>query len=81
MQYWGGSTAVRDCLHALARASASVVLFQEFIPHTLDDWLATQLAAGPNAVMAACTMVESCLLTDVPFMNAQGNRASPDRRQ
>ncbi|WP_327046131.1 hypothetical protein OG320_31425 [Microbispora sp. NBC_01189] len=29
VQYWHGSPAVRDRLHAVARASASVVLFQE----------------------------------------------------
>lgn len=34
VQYWDGSPAVRDRLHALARASSSIVLFQEFIPTT-----------------------------------------------
>ncbi|MFG1760491.1 phosphotransferase [Micromonospora echinofusca] len=72
VRYWGGSAAVRDRLHALAHASTSIVLFQESIPHTLDDWLATQLTAGLDAVTSACAMVESCLLTDVPAMNAQG---------
>ncbi|TDB74764.1 serine/threonine protein phosphatase [Micromonospora sp. KC723] len=72
VRYWGASSAVRDRLHARAQVSASVVLFQEFIPRTLDDWLAVQLTAGPDAVTAACTMVESCLLTDVPFMNTHG---------
>ncbi|GGK83906.1 hypothetical protein Ppa06_43130 [Planomonospora parontospora subsp. parontospora] len=68
VKYWDGSPAVRDRLHALAGASASIVLFQEFIPHTLDDWL----AAGRDAALAATAMVESCLLTDVAFMNGQG---------
>ena len=72
VRYWGGSSAVRNRLYALAQASASIVLFQEFIPHTLDDWLAAQLAAGPSAVASACAMVESCLLTDVLFMNTRG---------
>ncbi|WP_245642466.1 serine/threonine protein phosphatase [Nonomuraea candida] len=72
VRYWDGSPAVRDRLHALARASAGVVLFQEFIPTTLDDWLATRLAAGPEAATRAAAMVESCLLTDVAFMNGQG---------
>ncbi|GIH94238.1 serine/threonine protein phosphatase [Planobispora siamensis] len=71
VRYWDGSPAVRDRLHALARASAAVVLFQEFIPHTLDDWLIAQRAAGQDAAMAASAMVESCLLTDVAFMNDQ----------
>jgi hypothetical protein len=71
VRYWDGSPAVRDRLHALARASAGIVLFQEFIPHTLDTWLAAQLTAGQDAAIAACAMVESCLLTDVAFMNGQ----------
>jgi hypothetical protein len=72
VRYWDGSPAVRDRLHALARASAGIVLFQEFIPHNLGDWLAARLAAGQDAAMAAAAMVESCLLTDVDFMNRQG---------
>ncbi|MEU4408999.1 serine/threonine protein phosphatase [Streptosporangium sp. NPDC023963] len=71
VRYWDGSPAVRDRLHALARASAGIVLFQEFIPHNLDDWLAARLAAGQEAAIAASAMVESCLLTDVAFMNGQ----------
>ncbi|GAA3710204.1 hypothetical protein GCM10022224_089650 [Nonomuraea antimicrobica] len=72
VQYWDGSPAVRDRLHALARASASIVLFQEFIPYNLNDWLAAQRTAGQDAAIAASAMVESCLLTDVAFMNGQG---------
>ncbi|MFI9847580.1 serine/threonine protein phosphatase [Nonomuraea sp. NPDC051941] len=71
VQYWDGSPAVRDRLHALARASAGIVLFQEFIPYNLNDWLAAQLAAGQDAAIAASAMVESCLRADVAFMNGQ----------
>ena len=70
--YWGGSAAVRRRLQALARASASVVLFLEHLPYTLHDWLATQLTAGREAGTAACSMVERCLRADVAFMNANG---------
>lgn len=70
--YWGGSAAVRRRLHALARASASVALFLEHVPQNLHDWLGTQLAAGQEAVTAACTMVERCLRADVAVMNANG---------
>ncbi|MEV7231348.1 serine/threonine protein phosphatase [Polymorphospora sp. NPDC051019] len=70
--YWGGSAAVRRRLHALAQASASVVLFLEYIPQTLHDWLAKQLPAGEEAVTAACAMVERCLRADIAFMNANG---------
>jgi hypothetical protein len=70
--YWGGSAAVRRRLHALAQVSASVVLFLEYIPHNLHDWLTSQLAAGPDAVAAACDMVQRCLHADIAFMNANG---------
>jgi hypothetical protein len=73
-RYWGGSPAVRARLRALSRASACLVLFQEFIPHTLDHWLATQRSAGPDSVTSAITMVESCLLTDLTFMGAKDLR-------
>jgi hypothetical protein len=68
--YWDGSAAVRRRLHALARASASLVLFLEYIPQNLDAWLTGQLAAGPDAVTAACAMVQECLQADIAFMNA-----------
>ncbi|MEU4241754.1 serine/threonine protein phosphatase [Actinoplanes sp. NPDC026619] len=70
--YWDESAAVRRRLQALAGASASLVLFLEHLPATLHDWLAAQLAAGPEAVAAACAMVERRLRADVAFMNAGG---------
>ena len=70
--YWGGSAAVRRRLEALGQASASVVLFLEYLPHRLDTWLTSQLAAGPDAVAAGCTMVERSLRAAVAFMNARG---------
>jgi hypothetical protein len=70
--YWEGSDAVRRRLNALAKASASVVLFLEHLPQHLHAWLNSQLTQGPEAVAAACTMVERRLRADVEFMNANG---------
>ncbi|WP_235854814.1 serine/threonine protein phosphatase [Nonomuraea aridisoli] len=72
VRYWDGSPGVGDRLQALARASAGIVLFQEFIPYNLNDWLVAQLTAGQDAASAVSAMIESCLLTDVAFMNGQG---------
>jgi hypothetical protein len=72
VEYWGGSPAVRQRLHALDQASASVVLFLEYLPQTLHAWLTSQLDAGPEATAAACTMVRRRLSADVAFMNANG---------
>lgn len=49
-----------------------MVLFLEYIPQNLDAWLTSQLAAGPDAVTAACAMVQRCLHADIAFMNANG---------
>ncbi|RKT54547.1 serine/threonine protein phosphatase [Saccharothrix australiensis] len=36
---WGGSPAVRARLEALTAAPSSLVLFSEYVPHPLEDWL------------------------------------------
>jgi hypothetical protein len=70
--YWDGSPAVRERLEAIARSSASVVLFCEYIPHNLHEWLSAQVVSGDDAVESACVMVERSLRTDVSFMNSNG---------
>ncbi|MFK3983957.1 serine/threonine protein phosphatase [Micromonospora sp. NPDC050397] len=70
--YWDGSPAVRERLRAVARSTATVVLFLEHLPQTLDVWLTERVSAGPEAVEAACAMVERSITTDVAFMNANG---------
>jgi hypothetical protein len=68
--YWHGSPAVRDRLDAIARCSASVVLFLEYIPSTLHAWLTAQLALGETAGAAACAIVEPALAALVSFLGA-----------
>jgi hypothetical protein len=70
--YWNGSPAVRGRLEAIARSSASVVLFCEYIPQNLHEWLTAQVASGDDAVESACVMVERRLRADVSFMNSSG---------
>jgi hypothetical protein len=72
VEYWAKSPEVRRRLEALDTASACIVLFLEYVPHNLVQWLRAQLAEGPDAVRAACEMVERSLLSDVRFMNANG---------
>ncbi|MEQ4715610.1 protein kinase family protein [Nonomuraea sp. B19D2] len=68
--YWGGGQEVRERIEALQRSSASLVLFLEYFPHNLSDWLGTQLRAGDEAANAACELVERELEAGVSFMNA-----------
>ncbi|MFJ2029557.1 serine/threonine protein phosphatase [Streptosporangium sp. NPDC087985] len=70
--YWDGSPAVRERLEAVTRSSASVVLFLEYIPQNLHEWLTAQVALGDDAVESACAMVERSLRTGVSFMNSNG---------
>ncbi|MEV6522241.1 serine/threonine protein phosphatase [Longispora sp. NPDC051575] len=70
--YWGGSAAVRDRLDALARASHSLVLFLEYVPWNLGEWLRAQLDAGGDAVGAACALLERDLLPGTAAMGAHG---------
>jgi hypothetical protein len=45
--YWDQSGAVRRRLKAISDASASIVLFLEFVPETLDEWL-KERRVGPR---------------------------------
>ena len=61
---WDGSAAVGRRLEAIAGSRARVVVFQEYIPHRLGDWL-----AGPDADFS---LAERQLTAGVAFMRAQG---------
>jgi hypothetical protein len=61
---WDGSAAVGRRLEALASSRASIVVFQEYIPHRLGDWL-----TGPDADFARA---ERQLSAGAAFMRAQG---------
>jgi hypothetical protein len=70
--YWGGSPGLRHRIEARSTATASMVLFQEHVAWTVDAWLRDRLAAGPEALAAAASMVCRALGSDVGFMNANG---------
>lgn len=69
VEYWDGSPAVRQRLEAIVRASASVMLFLEYVPQTLRQWLDARIGNGLAPAYAA---VERNLVADVSFMNANG---------
>lgn len=72
VSYWGGAEAMGVRLKALAHATASVMIFLEYLPWNLSAWLDQQLAAGPEAMESACRMVERGLTVDIPLMNSLG---------
>ncbi|MFI7006288.1 protein kinase family protein [Streptomyces sp. NPDC050145] len=72
VEYWGGGPEVRHRIEELARASATVALFLEYIPQNLHDWLGDRVAAGGAPAERACAMVGSELAAGTAFMNARG---------
>ncbi|MFF2198493.1 protein kinase family protein [Streptomyces sp. NPDC058157] len=70
--YWGGRPEVRRRIEALGRSSASLVLFLEYIPRTLDAWLTERLRSGEESADRACSLVEAELEAGTSFMNARG---------
>lgn len=70
--YWGGSPEVRRRIEALQRSTASLALFLEYIPQTLDEWLTEQIEAGEEGADQACSLVERELEAGTSFMNARG---------
>ncbi len=70
--YWGGGSAVRRRIEDLQQSSASLLLFLEYVPHNLHDWLAVQIEAGDENAGRACAMVDEELKAGVSFMDAHG---------
>lgn len=57
--YWGGASGVRERIEDLRTASASLTLFLEYFPHTLHDWLDTQVRT--DDADRICTRVDAWL--------------------
>lgn len=70
--YWGGGSGVRRRIEALQQSTASLMLFLEYIPQTLHDWLGVQIGAGDEVAGQACAMVDNELSAGTSFMNARG---------
>lgn len=72
--YWEHSDAVRARLEAISVASASIVLFLEYVPESLHAWLGTRLAGQrPDAALEAAVLrVHDQLQDTAAFMNDRG---------
>lgn len=70
--YWGGRPEVRRRIEALQQSSASLVLFLEYIPQTLHEWLTEQVQAGEESADRSLSLVERELEAGTSFMNARG---------
>jgi N-acetylglutamate synthase-like GNAT family acetyltransferase len=72
VKYWDNSSAVRDRLEAIHNASAHVFLFLEYVPQTLDKWLAAKLTVGGEVAATALDFLENKLKETNEFMNSHG---------
>ncbi|HEX6344903.1 hypothetical protein [Umezawaea sp.] len=68
--YWGGSAGVRARLEALRDSSAHLVLFLEFLPRTVHEWLLERVADG--GLDAAIPLVHRELLATADFLRSRG---------
>jgi hypothetical protein len=64
VEFWDGSQAVRERLLAIQRSTASVVLFMEHIPQTVNAWL--------RGGAADCDLLDDQLRAGVAVMGAGG---------
>lgn len=71
VEFWD-SEAVGNRIEAIEQSVDSVVLFCEYIPHNLHDWMNDQVAMGEDEANSVFAMVESQVRSTVSFMNAQG---------
>ena len=72
VEYWDNSTAVKDRLQAINKASTSIVMFLESIPQTLDSWLVKKAAQGSREFEVAVKMVDQNLRETTSFMMQSG---------
>jgi hypothetical protein len=72
VDFWIESAAVRARLEAIHDATAHVVLFCEYIPQNLLEWLSEQVQMSDEAAQTAIAFVDAHLTPTIDFMNARG---------
>ena len=72
VQYWDNSPAVRQRLEAIDHSSSQVLLFLEYVPQTLYQWLGAQLNVGEKEAELAIKFAEDNLRITNDFINARG---------
>ncbi len=70
--YWNNSSTVHQRLHAIQNASAEIVLFLEYFPENVYQWLGQELTKDSKSAEAACTMVDHNLSAINNFINSRG---------
>lgn len=71
-QYWENCSAIRKRVEELNKASVYMVLFLEYIPQHLYQWLNLQIAKGGDTAESAVTFVDEQLKNTNAYMNMHG---------
>lgn len=69
-QYWENSSAIRKRIEALNNSSTNIVLFLEYIPQHLYQWLTVQIKKGGAIADSAVLAVDKQLKTTNAYMNS-----------
>lgn len=72
VEFWNGSSAIRKRLEEKLKASVEIVLFLEYIPENLHQWLRHQISKSDDTAESAFKMVENELKTVTSFINSHG---------
>ncbi|AZK95983.1 MULTISPECIES: protein kinase family protein [Streptomyces] len=72
VDHWGGGSGVRRRIEELRDSSASLVLFLEYVPRTLHDWLEKAVGRGGEGADGAVRRTEDQLTDGIRFLAGQG---------
>ncbi|MGI4850407.1 MAG: hypothetical protein ACRYGR_00455 [Janthinobacterium lividum] len=72
VEYWEGSLTIGHRIESLHQASSNIILFLEYAPQTLYEWLSCQLKIGGSTAESAISFVDKNLKLIINFMNKRG---------
>jgi serine/threonine protein kinase len=70
--YWENNSAIRHRMEQIHHTTSALVLFLEYVPQSLFDWLRQQISLGGALATSAVLFVEKNLKMTNQYMNAQG---------
>ncbi|HLB32770.1 MAG: hypothetical protein A3F67_09945 [Verrucomicrobia bacterium RIFCSPHIGHO2_12_FULL_41_10] len=71
LEYWENHPKVCNRLEAIQNASADLILFLEYIPHNLHQWLGKQLTSKEYELEQSLSMMDENIATITEFMSKQ----------
>lgn len=72
VRFWENSSSVRDRYIAIHNPAAEIIMFLEFVPHTLLNWLMDRYKFGLETFDQSLLFVEESLNQTIAFMKKQG---------